>query len=81
MTGLLDRMERDKLAYRQADRKDRRVQRIYLTSAGKDVEKPVLEVVEQVLAKMFAGVSETDVENAMNLMRQVLANAQEEGKQ
>ncbi len=78
MTGLLDRMERDALAYRTADPKDRRAQRIYLTEAGRNVEKPVQEVLEQVLSRVFRGISEKELSQSMNLLRRVLANAQEE---
>lgn len=77
MTGMLDRMERDSLAYRAADPKDRRAQRIYLTEAGRNVEKPVQEVLEQVLSKVFRGISEKELSQSMNLLRRVLANAQE----
>lgn len=77
MTGLLDRMERDALAYRAADPEDRRAQRIYLTEAGRNVEKPVQEVLEQVLSKFFRGIAEKELSQSMNLLRRVLANAQE----
>ncbi len=77
MTGLLDRMERDSLAYRAPDPKDRRAQRIFLTAAGRNVEKPVQAVLEQVLSTVFRGISEKELSQSMNLLRRVLANAQE----
>jgi len=41
------------------------------------VEKPVQEVLEQVLSKVFRGISEKELSQSMNLLRRVLANAQE----
>lgn len=39
---------------------------------------PVQEVLEQVLSKVFRGISEKELSQSMNLLRRVLANAQEE---
>ncbi len=75
MTGLLDRMERDKLVSRTPDPNDRRVLRIYLTRMGKQVREPVLNVVDNVLAEVFSGISDDDISHTKKLLRQVLANA------
>jgi len=79
MTGLLDRMERDELLARAPDANDRRVLRIYLTKAGRQVREPVLKVVDRVLSKIFAGISEDDIDQAKQLLRRVLANAHTTG--
>ena len=77
MTGLLDRMERDELLYREADSLDRRVQRIYLTATGREVKTPVLQVVHEVLADVFKGIDEKEIRNTKNTLQRVLTNAQE----
>jgi DNA-binding MarR family transcriptional regulator len=77
MTGLLDRMERDGLVSRTMDPRDRRVLRIYLTESGQNVCGPVLKVVDDVLADVFAGISKEDICHTKNLLRHVLANAHE----
>ena len=77
MTGLLDRMERDGLASRTTDPKDRRVLRIYLTETGQNVRNPVLKVIDDVLEDVFAGISKEDISHTKNLLRHVLANAHE----
>jgi DNA-binding MarR family transcriptional regulator len=77
MTGLLDRMERDDLVTRTPDSNDRRVLRIYLTQTGRQVRDPILKVVDRVLAEVFAGISEDDISHTKNLLRHVLANANE----
>ena len=78
MTGLLDRMERDGLVSRTMDPRDRRVLRIYLNETGQNVRDPVLKVIDDVLADVFAGISKEDIAHTKNLLRHVLANAHEE---
>ena len=77
MTGLLDRMERDGLVSRTMDPRDRRVLRIYLSETGQNVRDPVLKVIDDVLADVFAGISKEDISHTKNLLRHVLANAHE----
>ena len=77
MTGLLDRMERDGLVSRTMDPRDRRVLRIYLNETGQNVRDPVLKVIDDVLADVFAGISKEDISHTKNLLRHVLANAHE----
>ena len=80
MTGLLDRMERDGLLVRAADPNDRRVQRIFLTDAGREVREPVRHVVEKTLATVFDGISDDDISKTTNFLRRVLANVHGGGK-
>jgi len=77
MTGLLDRMERDGLVNRTMDPRDRRVLRIYLNETGQNVRDPILKVIDDVLADVFAGIPEEDISHTKNLLRHVLANAHE----
>lgn len=74
MTGLLDRMERDRLLARQADPDDRRAQCIYLTETGRGVREPTLVAVDRTLARVLAGVSEKDLATMKDTLRRVLAN-------
>ena len=80
MTGLLDRMERDGLVVRAADPTDRRVQRIFLTDAGRDVREPIRRVVENTLSIVFDGISDGDISKTTHLLRRVLANVHGGGK-
>ncbi|MEZ4527834.1 MAG: MarR family transcriptional regulator [Desulfobacterales bacterium] len=75
MTGLLDRMERDGLAFRSADPNDRRSQLIYLTDEGRNVKKPVLDVVDEVMGEIFRDVSPDDLCRALKVLRQIIDNA------
>jgi DNA-binding MarR family transcriptional regulator len=76
MTGLLDRMERDRLVVRRADPDDRRAQRIHLTEEGKNVRDPALEVVDRTLDRVLQGVAEEDLARAKAVLRRVLENAE-----
>jgi DNA-binding MarR family transcriptional regulator len=80
MTGLLDRMERDGILSRCADPNDRRAQRIVLTEAGERYRTPVLQVVEQTLAKASRGFSEEEISRSKDFLRNFLSNMQEERK-
>ena len=77
MTGLLDRMERDALLYREADPSDRRAQLIYLTETGRKVKLPVLRTVDEVLAEVFKGIDEEEIRHTKDILQRVLTNAQE----
>jgi DNA-binding MarR family transcriptional regulator len=76
MTGLLDRMERDRLVARSADPEDRRAQRIHLTEEGGQVRDRVLEVVDRTLNRVLRGVAEEDLVRAKEVLRRVLANTE-----
>ena len=78
MTGLLDRMERDGLAFRSPDKNDRRVQMIYLTDDGRNIEGPVMNVVDTVLSDVFCGISEDDFAKTQAVLKQVIENAQKD---
>jgi DNA-binding MarR family transcriptional regulator len=78
MTGLLDRMERDGIVARRPDPSDRRLQRIYLTAAGRTFRASVLEVLNATLAKATKGLSPNDVSSTRDFLRRVLTNLKEE---
>jgi len=80
MTGLIDRMEKSGLLYRDADPDDRRVQRVYLTKKGRAVEKLTMEGVDHVLSKIFKGIPGQELSRTMDMLKRVLKNAQEAGK-
>ena len=78
MTGLLDRMQRDELVERITDLTDRRVLRVHLTKSGRQVRDPVLKAVERVISEIFAGIPQESISQTKDLLRHVLANANEE---
>ncbi|NLH49656.1 MAG: MarR family transcriptional regulator [Myxococcales bacterium] len=80
MTGLLDRMERDGFLIRRADPEDRRAQLIELTDLGRGIRREVTEVVTKTIARMFAGIPETDLAHLKETLRAVLANQPAKGE-
>ena len=79
MTGLLDRMERNGLLYREADPSDRRAQLIYLSAIGHEVKPTVLHILEEVLHRVFRGITPKEIQQTKDVLRRVLANAAQEG--
>ena len=75
MSGLLDRMAKDKLIKRVAAKNDRRAQLIFLTESGKNIQKPVLEAINQVLADVFGDIPENDIAVSKQFLRHILANS------
>ncbi len=78
MTGLLDRMERDGLAKRKPDPKDRRANRIHLTKAGIDAQISATKVVSNTLEKVFSTISKKDIETTKIVLRTILKNCGKE---
>lgn len=80
MTGLLDRMERDGLAFRSADPNDRRAQLIYLTETGRESQPSVMNVVDEIMGRIFKEISPDNLSSALDVLRQIIANASEGNK-
>jgi DNA-binding MarR family transcriptional regulator len=78
ITGLLDRMQRDGLLERRPDPHDRRAQRIFLTAAGREIQKPAERVVQRNLERVMAGVSELEAKQLKRTLRAILNAAQRE---
>ncbi|MCP4372444.1 MAG: MarR family transcriptional regulator [Deltaproteobacteria bacterium] len=78
MTGLLDRMERDRLVKREPDPNDRRAHRIHLTQEGVDAEVSATEVVSSTLDKAFSSIGKKDIEITKNVLRTILLNCGKE---
>jgi DNA-binding MarR family transcriptional regulator len=57
VTNALKRMEQAGLVVRRQDARDRRVSRVYLTDAGRDIRGAVEQVWGELEAKTFAGFS------------------------
>ena len=74
MTRLIDNLERSKIVVRVSHPTDRRVNLIHLTQYGASLHKKVSEVVQGVLDKSLAGVSEDEINFARTLLDKVLSN-------
>jgi DNA-binding MarR family transcriptional regulator len=80
MTGLLDRMERDGLLERVLDPGNRRELKICLTDAGRTIKDKVAWTADEILKKVLAGISESEMAALKDTLRKVLANVHEEDR-
>lgn len=76
MTGLIDRMERDRLVQREDDPEDRRAQIIRLTGEGVRVRKAVVSAMDSALREAFEGIETTSLDELKSVLRKVLVNTE-----
>lgn len=74
LTGVLDRMEERGLVRRERDMRDRRIWRIWLTQAGKDLEEVLPPIALEIREQAMAGMSESERELFSRLIDQAIAN-------
>jgi DNA-binding MarR family transcriptional regulator len=74
VTKMLLRLERDGIVERRADTEDGRILRVYLTSHGKTLVQPVLDVWRQMEARITQGMSEAELLLLRRLLLHILSN-------
>jgi DNA-binding MarR family transcriptional regulator len=74
LTGVLDRMEERGLVRRERDMRDRRIWRIWLTQAGKELEQVLPPIALEIREQAMAGIAEADRELLSRLIDQAIAN-------
>lgn len=74
MTGLLDKLEKQKLIERRADPDDRRAVRIHLTKDGCRLERTVRAVVDMALERALEGIDAGELETVRQVLRKLLHN-------
>lgn len=74
LTGVLDRMEERGLVRRERDSRDRRIWRIWLTQAGKQLEQELPPIALEIREKAMTGMSKAEQELLSNLIDQAIAN-------
>ncbi len=72
ITGLIDRMERDGLARRKDDPKDRRVIRAIITSKGKKILRDIQPVKDQWGQRLFHGFSAKEKKELSSLLNKLM---------
>ena len=77
ITGLIDRMERDGLAKRKDDPKDRRVIRAVVTAKGKKVLRDIQPVKNQWGSRLFDGFTAKDKKDLSALLNRLTAQVTE----
>ncbi|MBD0303019.1 MAG: MarR family transcriptional regulator [Tolypothrix sp. T3-bin4] len=74
LTGVLDRMEERGLVRRERDTRDRRIWRIWLTEAGKQLETVLPPIAAEIREQAMAGFSVAEREMLSQLIDQAIAN-------
>ena len=74
ITRLLDNMDKLKLVERRADPTDRRVNKVFLTKRGRNMEGEVRKAAVAAMQSAFIGMNEKDVNNMMKLMKLTFEN-------
>ena len=71
MTGIVDRLVKNKYVSRSSDAKDRRIIRIYLTEKGVKVFKKTLCLRKQIFTKIYGILSEREREEYINILMHI----------
>jgi DNA-binding MarR family transcriptional regulator len=74
LTGVLDRMEERGLVRRERDAHDRRIWRIWLTNAGKELERVLPPIAAEMRDEAMQGISATDREIFSQILNRAIAN-------
>jgi MarR family transcriptional regulator, organic hydroperoxide resistance regulator len=74
LTGVLDRMEERGLVRRERDVHDRRIWRIWLTDAGKELETVLPPLAADLRDQAMSGISASEKELFSQLLNRAIAN-------
>ena len=74
MTGVLSRMEDRGLVYREQDERDRRIWRIWLTAAGRQLESELPPLAEETREQTLVDFSEGERDQFSSLIDRAIAN-------
>lgn len=74
LTGVLDRMEERNLIRRERDAQDRRIWRIWLTDAGKELENMLPPLAVELREEILRGLSVSERECFSQLLNKAIAN-------
>lgn len=74
VTGILDRLERKELIRRERSQADRRVVQIWLTDAGRALQKPLTHIIEEINETALIGLEEAEQEQLIEMLEKVAHN-------
>lgn len=80
ITRLIDNLVKEGYVTREQHESDRRTNLIYLTEKGRDVEAPVMEVVDETIGKATLGLSEMQIEVIKDAFQLIYDNIKKEEK-
>jgi DNA-binding MarR family transcriptional regulator len=71
MTGILDRLVQRSLVERKPDSRDRRVNRVFLTNEGKEIEAHIRGEMELMNQEVLADFTKKDIHHFKKMLRQI----------
>ena len=71
ITSMLDTLERKQLVQREADRKDRRSVNIIVTDAGKENDRKMIPIVEEISQEALSCLEDEQIEALNDILRQI----------
>lgn len=74
ITRLVDALEKKGYAQRKVDTEDRRVQRVYLTKAGREFMDARMPYVAETRHKVFKGISQDDIDTLVRALKKIEQN-------
>jgi MarR family transcriptional regulator, organic hydroperoxide resistance regulator len=74
LTGVLDRMEERGLVRRERDLQDRRIWRIWLTDAGKELQQILPPIALEFQEEIFKGIPKTKRKQISSLLDRMIIN-------
>lgn len=74
LTGVIDRMEERGLVRRERDTRDRRIWRIWLTEAGKELEEILPPIAVEIREQAIVGIATPERELFSSLIDRAIAN-------
>src|ERR671932_507743 len=74
LTGVIDRMEERGLVRRERDLRDRRIWRIWLTDAGKELDQVLPPIAREICQQAMTGISIAEQERLSQLIARLIAN-------
>lgn len=80
ITRLIDNLVKEGYVTREQHESDRRTNLIYLTEKGREVETPVMEVVDETIGKATLGLSEMQIEVIKDAFQLIYDNIKKEEK-
>ena len=73
VTGMIDRMERDRLVERRPDSKDRRVTRVHLTEKGKQLAETVIPKHTKDIERLFRPLKTLELQRLRHTLDKLIA--------
>jgi DNA-binding MarR family transcriptional regulator len=74
ITRLIDNMEKQKLLKRASHKKDRRINLVCLTDAGRALQNTTLYIANQTMDEALTNVKKEDIETVKNVLQKVYDN-------